>query len=365
MTPNPILGVVYHWLGGLAAASFYLPYKAVRRWSWETYWLVGGVFSWIIAPLLVALIMVPHLGDVLHDAPVRALLWAYFWGLMWGIGGLTFGLSLRYLGMSLGYAVALGFCAVFGTLMPPLFAGTIGQTLSTQAGQIILLGMVLCLVGIAIAGVAGRRRERELPRQLEDAESSKSEFNFPKGILVAVFAGVLSASMAYGLAAAEPIAAAALARGTHPVWSGLPKLVVVLAGGFTTNAVWCLILNARNGTMREYVGGRDQRRAAAEASSARPPSLPANYFLCAIAGLLWYLQFFFYTMGETQMGNYKFSSWTLHMASIIIFSTLWGVALREWKGTRGATRALLAVGLATLIAATAVIGYGNFSAAPH
>ena len=364
MTSNPFLGVVYHWLGGLAAASFYLPYKAVRRWSWETYWLVGGVFSWVIAPLLVALIMVPHLGDVLHDAPVRAMLWAYFWGLMWGIGGLTFGLSLRYLGMSLGYAVALGFCAVFGTLMPPLFAGTIGQTLSTHAGQIILLGMFLCLVGIGIAGVAGRRRERELPREPQEAESSKSEFNFPKGILVAVFAGVLSASMAYGLAAAEPIAAAALARGTHPVWSGLPKLVVVLAGGFTTNAVWCLILNARNGTMREYVGGNGGR-SAAEAPAARRPSLPANYLLCAIAGLLWYLQFFFYTMGETQMGNYKFSSWTLHMASIIIFSTLWGVALREWKGTRRATRALLAAGLATLIGATAVIGYGNFSAASH
>src|SRR5687767_11080605 len=193
MTPNPLLGVVYHWLGGLAAGSFYLPYKGVRRWSWETYWLVGGVFSWLIAPTLFAMLFVPDLGNVLRDAPGGAIGWTYFWGLMWGIGGLTFGLSLRYLGMSLGYAVALGFCAVFGTLMPPLFAGTIGQTLATRSGQIILLGMVLCLIGIAIAGVAGRRRERELPPPAQGDGGDGGgggggaivEFNFLKGIVVA------------------------------------------------------------------------------------------------------------------------------------------------------------------------------------
>lgn len=393
MTPDPLLGVIYHWLGGLAAGSFYLPYKGVRRWSWETYWLVGGVFSWVIAPALVAVTIVPHLGSVLRDAPASAIFWTYFWGLMWGVGGLTFGLSLRYLGMSLGYAVALGFCAVFGTLMPPLFAGTMGQTLATRSGQIVLLGMVLCLIGIAIAGVAGRRRERELPRGPAGG-GAIVEFNFLKGVVVAIFAGVLSASMAYGLAAAEPIAAAALAHGAPAIWSGLPKLVVVLAGGFTTNAIWCLVLNARNGTAREYVGrvaDPADRRLNAEDARVDPLSAPAeavagaaspivgvvhdasrprrrvplaaNYLLCAAAGVMWYLQFFFYTMGETQMGAYKFSSWTLHMASIIIFSTLWGVALKEWKGTSGATRTLVAAGLATLIAATVVIGYGNYSGA--
>ena len=360
MTPNPLLGVVYHWLGGLAAGSFYLPYKGVRRWSWETYWLVGGVFSWVIAPALVAMMFVPHLGSVLRDAPGSAIFWTYFWGLMWGVGGLTFGLSLRYLGMSLGYAVALGFCAVFGTLMPPLFAGTIAQTIATRAGQIILLGMALCLAGIAIAGAAGRRRERELPRDPAGGDAT-IEFNFPKGIVVAVFAGVLSASMAYGLAAAEPIAASALAHGTPAIWSGLPKLVVVLAGGFTTNAVWCLLLNARNGTAREYIGGVNNA-GGDHAPARRPVPLAVNYLLCAAAGVTWYFQFFFYTMGETQMGAYKFSSWTLHMASIIVFSTLWGVALREWKGTRFATRLLVAAGLATLVAATVVIGFGNYAA---
>jgi L-rhamnose-H+ transport protein len=169
--------------------------------------------------------------------------------------------------------------------------------------------------------------------------------------------------MAYGLAAAEPIAAAALARGTRAIWSGLPKLVVVLAGGFTTNAVWCLLLNARNGTAREYIGVvKDGSAGDNHAPARRSVPLAVNYVLCAAAGVTWYFQFFFYTMGETQMGAYKFSSWTLHMASIIVFSTLWGVALREWKGTTFATRLLVAAGLATLVAATVVIGYGNYAA---
>jgi L-rhamnose-H+ transport protein len=170
--------------------------------------------------------------------------------------------------------------------------------------------------------------------------------------------------MAYGLAAAEPIAAAALAHGTPALWSGLPKLVVVLAGGFTTNAVWCLLLNARNGTAREYIGVvKDAGAGHNHTPVPRSVPLAVNYLLCAAAGVTWYFQFFFYTMGETQMGAYKFSSWTLHMASIIVFSTLWGVALREWKGTRFATRVLVAAGLATLVAATVVIGYGNYAAA--
>jgi L-rhamnose-H+ transport protein len=371
---NPMLGVVFHWLGGLASGSFYVPYRGVRKWSWETYWLVGGFFSWIIAPWILASTMTNDLADVLSQQSATTLWWSYFFGAMWGLGGLTFGLTMRYLGMSLGMAVALGYCAAFGTLMPPIFDGTIGDTLSTTSGKIILFGVITCLVGIGVAGLAGMNKEREMPE--EQKKESIKEFNFTKGILVGTFSGILSASFAYALRAAEPIAAASLAAGTTAIWTGLPKLVVVLLGGFTSNFIWCMLLNIKNHSGYQYFarhvrpehagltasgsehgsGGPSSPRFTSE--DLRVPML-SNYMFSAMAGVTWYLQFFFYTMGETQMGAYKFSSWTLHMASIIIFSTLWGVALHEWRGSSKKTHALITAGIAILILSTVIVGYGN------
>jgi len=353
---NPFLGVFFHWLGGLASGSFYVPYKGVKRWAWEVYWLAGGFFSWIIAPWALALLMTPDLLPVLREQEGKTLFWTYFWGAMWGLGGLTFGLTMRYLGMSLGMAIALGYCAAFGTLMPPLFDGTLGATLRTTSGLIILAGVVICLGGIAVAGVAGMAKEREMTE--EQKKAAIKEFNFWKGILVATFSGIMSASFAYGLDAGKPIAVSALNHGADAIWTGLPKLVVILAGGFTSNFIWCLFLLLRNGTLHQYVSPVTRRAEGAEPAGQRVPML-ANYLFSALAGVTWYMQFFFYTMGETQMGEYGFSSWTLHMASIIIFSSLWGIALKEWKGASGRAKAFLAAGLFLLIASTVVIGYGN------
>jgi L-rhamnose-H+ transport protein len=303
---------------------------------------------------------------------------------MWGLGGLTFGLTMRYLGLSLGMAVALGYCAAFGTLMPPIFHGEfVSRVLGTTSGRFVLLGVGVCLAGIAIAGWAGMSKERETTE--DQRKATIQEFDFGRGILVATFSGVMSACFAYALDAAEPIAAASLARGTAPIWTGLPKLIVVLLGGFTSNFVWCAILNVRNRTAAQYfsstvpakVPTRDDEtiiETAVDAPSEevvehipwpkrnavdRVP-LAANYFWSALAGVTWYMQFFFYTMGETQMGAYKFSSWTLHMASIIIFSSLWGIFLREWRGSSASTRAKLGLAVATLILSTIVVGYGNY-----
>ncbi len=157
MTPNPALGVLFHWLGGLASGSFYVPYRGVKRWSWETYWLVGGVFSWIIAPWVLASLLTRHLPAVLAATSTRTLFWCFLFGLLWGVGGLTFGLTMRYLGLSLGMAIVMGLCAAFGTLMPPIFRGTfVSQVLGTTSGRVVLLGIMICLVGIAIAGYGGR-----------------------------------------------------------------------------------------------------------------------------------------------------------------------------------------------------------------
>jgi L-rhamnose-H+ transport protein len=383
MVSNPFLGVVFHWLGGLMAGSFYVPYRAVKKWAWEVYWLVGGVFSWIVAPWILASINTNDLLTVLHEAPLESLLWAYFWGAMWGIGGLTFGLSMRYLGLSLGMGVALGYCAVFGTLMPPLFHGEFaGKVLGTISGQVILLGVAVCVLGIFFAGLAGRAKEKEMSD--EQKKATIEEFNFPRGILVATFSGIMSSCMAYGLDAAAPVAAISASHGTTAIWTGLPKLCVVLLGGFTTNFVWCVTLNRRNRTGYQYFARahRSEASAVPQVAVAGPAGDPleqqpgslnssvltervplvSNYLFSALAGVVWYLQFFFYTMGETQMGNYKFSSWTIHMASIIIFSSLWGIALKEWQGSSRMTKGKLGLGLVTLVLSTIVVGYGNYLA---
>lgn len=383
MTPNPALGVLFHWLGGLASGSFYVPYRGVKRWSWETYWLVGGFFSWIIMPWALGAFMTRDLVAVITGSPAKALFWTYFFGVLWGFGGLTFGLTMRYLGMSLGMAMVLGYCAAFGTLMPPLFAGEFGEkVLGTTSGLVVLGGVAVCLVGIAVAGMAGVTKEREMPAREKLAVIK--EFSFRKGVLVAAFSGVMSACFSYGLAASDPIKQLSLQHGTPVLWQGLPALVVLLLGGFTTNFIWCVFLNLRNRSGHEYIsasarGPRHDRadetiiETAIEAPAeemarqlpAAPPSGPrvplaANYLFCALAGATWYFQFFFYTMGETQMGAYKFSSWTLHMASIIIFSNLWGLGLHEWRGASRRAMRLLFASIALLVLSTVIVGYGNY-----
>ena len=383
MNPNPAIGVIFHWLGGLASGSFYVPYRGVKLCAWETYWLVGGFFSWIIVPWMLGSLLTHDLFQVLHEAPATSLFWTYFFGVLWGLGGLTFGLTMRYLGMSLGMAVALGYTAAFGTLMPPIFRGVFAtEVLGTTSGRVILIGVAACLAGIVFAGLAGMHKERELSE--EQKRASIREFALKKGLLVATFCGIMSACFAYGLAAGDPIKALTIQHGTAPLWQGLPVLVVLLLGGFTTNFIWCLILNIRNKTGYQYlhseirgvVPSRDEEYvletatdapgeemavavAVATEQPARAPMV-ANYLFSALAGTTWYMQFFFYTMGETKMGRFKFSSWTLHMASIIIFSTLWGIALKEWKGVGPRTKWLVALSLFVLVASTVIVGYGNY-----
>lgn len=350
---NPLLGVFFHWLGGVASASFYVPYKHIHRWSWEIFWLTGGVFSWIVAPWLFASLRTNDLLGVLGNTPGDVLFWCYFWGLMWGLGGLTFGLTMRYLGLSLGMAVALALTTVIGTLGPPIFRGTLGEVVATSAGKITFMGIAMTLIGVVVIGQAGNMKEVELGGR--GANAGVPEFDLKKGILIALFSGVMSGCFAWGLDAGQSIRDLTLAAGTDPLAQGLPVLCIVLLGGFTTNVLWCSYLIHRNGTIGEFTG----RAGVARGEEVRRPPLFRNYLLAALGGTLWYFQFFFYTMGESQMGRYGFSSWTLHMASIILFSTVWGFALKEWAGSSPTTRAMVWAGIALLVGSTIVIGWGN------
>jgi L-rhamnose-H+ transport protein len=341
-----ILGVIFHAIGGFASGSFYIPYKKVKGWSWESFWLVGGLFSWVFAPLIFGLFTVKGLFGVLGGAPLSSIFWCFVMGMLWGIGGLTFGLSMRYLGLSLGMSIALGYCSFFGTIIPPFWYGSLGALFATDSGKMILIGLGVCLLGIAICGWAGVRKEKEVPE--EKKKETIKEFNFFKGVLVATFSGILSSCMAFGIAAGKPIAEIAIANGTDPLYQNNAVLVIVLLGGLTTNLIWTVYLNFKNRSGGDYTNPETPLR--------------SNYLFCCMAGTTWYLQFFFYGMGSSLMGKYDFSSWTLHMAFIIIFSNLWGLYFKEWKGSSKQTLNIMLAGIAVVILSTIVVGYGNYLA---
>jgi len=342
---NPLLGITYHAIGGFAAGSFYIPYSRVKNWAWEVYWLLGGLFAWILAPWIVALLTVPDLFSLLGQVPRNNLVWPYIFGLLWGIGGLTFGLTMRYLGMSLGMALALGLTATFGTLVPPIYFGQFSTLISNASGWVTLGGIAITLSGIVLVGKAGIMKDREL--SAEQKKQHIKEFSLKKGIWVAIFAGVMSACFAFGIAAGKPIAELAISAGTPELFSNSPVFIVILAGGFTTNFIWCMYLSIRNRTIKDYV-------------KTRNTPILGNYFFSALAGITWYFQFMFYGMGTTKMGAYDFASWSIHMAFIIIFSNMWGLILKEWKGSSIKTVRMIVLGLMILVLSTIIIGIGNY-----
>lgn len=317
-----ILGVIFHFLGGFASGSFYIPYKKVKGWSWESYWIVGGIFSWLFVPLIAAWITVPHFLQVIVNVDGSTLFWTYFLGAMWGIGGLTFGLAMRYLGMSLGMSVALGFCSAFGALIPPVYADLVADNstaglaymLNNKNGLLVLLGVAVCLAGIAVCGKAGLRKEAELSS--EQKQESVKEFDLKKGLTVAVFSGILSACMSFAISAGQPIGEAAELAGANPLFRNNATFIVIMLGGLTTNLIWCLILNIRRKSLHDY-------------TNTKVP-LFQNYLFSALAGTTWFLQYFFYGMGESKLGNGA-SSWILHMAFIILVSNMWGFCTKNGR----------------------------------
>jgi L-rhamnose-H+ transport protein len=345
-----LAGIIYHLIGGFASGSFYLPYKKVKGWAWESYWIIGGLFSWLVVPPLAAWITIPEFATIIHNTPSSVISLVIMFGLLWGVGGLTYGLGVRYLGMSLGNSVTLGFCSAFGSLIPSIYYNVVPQDgktsftdlLSSTWGIITLCGIVVCLLGIYICGRAGVLKERELP----EAEKKKSveEFNISKGLTVAIISGVLSACFNFGIESGQIMAEEAVKTGINPLFQNNVIYVVLLWGGLTTNIVWCVILNFRNKSYGNYT---DQQK-----------PLLKNYIFSALAGTTWFLQFFFYGMGESKLGNGA-SSWILHMAFIILIANMWGIVLKEWKGVSSKTRVTIIGGISTLILSVLIVGYGN------
>jgi L-rhamnose-H+ transport protein len=355
-----ILGVIFHFIGGFASGSFYIPYKKVKGWAWESFWIVGGIFSWLIVPPVAAWLTVPHFADIIKATNGGILGLTYFFGLLWGIGGLTYGLGVRYLGVSLGSTIILGLCSVFGALVPAVYyqfsptAGkdSIGILVSNHWGQLVLLGILVCVIGIVICGRAGTLKERDLNKEGAAVNENK-DYKFGLGITVAIISGVLSACFAFGIDAGADMANAANAAwreannitdNANFLYKNNVTYIVILWGGLTTNFIWCMILNARNKTFGNYTDGKTP--------------LLKNYIFSALAGTTWFLQFFFYGMGESKLGNGA-SSWILHMAFIILIANMWGIVLKEWKTVSKKAFGTLILGIATIILSVIIVGYGN------
>jgi len=345
-----LLGTIFHFIGGFASGSFYMPFKKVKGWAWESYWIIGGLFSWLIVPPIAAWFTLPGFEDIIRTASASSIQYTVLFGLLWGIGGLTYGLGVRYLGMSLGNSIVLGFCSAFGSLVPSIyyaFVPTEGKTsitemMSTTWGQVVLLGVALCLFGIYLSGKAGMMKEKELHE--DDKKKSVAEFSLVKGLVVAITSGILSSCFNFGIEAGKPMAETAVRLGLNPLFQNNVTYVVLLWGGLTTNLIWCMILNARNNTYGDYTN--------------KQSPLLKNYLLSALAGTTWFMQFFFYGMGESKLGNGA-SSWILHMAFIILVANGWGIALKEWKGVSKKTKTTILFGISTIILSVLVVGYGN------
>jgi len=337
---NTLIGLLIIAIGSFGQSSSYVPINKVKSWSWESFWLVQGIFAWLVFPLLGALLAIPA-GSSLPE------LWsaggagaAMIYGVLWGVGGLTFGLSMRYLGVALGQSIALGTCAGFGTLFPALFAG---KDLLHGEGLMLLIGVCITLAGIAVIGYAGSLRSKNMTE--EEKRAAVKDFALTKGLLVALLAGVMSACFALGLDAGTPIKEAALAGGVEALYAGLPVIFLVTLGGFCTNAVYCIQQNIKNKTGREYL-------------SVKGSVLTNNILFCALAGVLWYSQFFGLEMGKSFLTDSPVLlafSWSILMSLNVTFSNVWGILLKEWKGVSNTTIGVLVLGLIVLISSIIVV----------
>lgn len=329
-----LLGLLIIAIGSFGQSSSYVPIKKIKSWEWENFWLVQGIFAWLVFPLLGALLAVPEGGSLFSLLSSGGALKAIVYGVLWGVGGLTFGLSMRYLGVALGQSISLGTCAAFGTLFPALMAGT---DLFHGEGLVLLLGVCITLAGIAVIGYSGSLRSQSMSE--EEKKAAVKDFALTKGLLVALLAGVMSACFALGLDAGTPIKEAALSAGVNPLYVGLPVILLVTFGGFLTNAAYCFWQNIKNGTTKDYF-------------KVSPSLFINNVLFCMLAGVLWYSQFFGLEMGKsffTDNAVLMAFAWSILMSLNVVFSNLWGIILREWAGADRKTLVTLGIGLLILI----------------
>lgn len=336
-----INGILYHAVGASGAALCYTPQKKVRGWSWQTYWLAQAFICWLVLPVLIAFLTIPQLMIVLKEAPAASMQRSFVLGMAYGIGGTAFGIAIRYVGFSLTYAIAVGISCVAGTLLPPLVHGTFSEILRGAGALYLINGVGMGAAGIALCGIAGRNKEKDLEKAHED----KTGFSLAKGLPLCFLAGILSALYGFSLDQGQPVADVAAKYGAGD-FQGNVVYIFSNTGAFVTTFLYCLYLHVKEKTFGQYT------------SSGQGLSL--NYFMSALTGLLWYGQFFFYGLGHVRMGHYKFTSWAIHMIMLVLLSSIAGLIMKEWKNCSAKTMRLLLAALAILVIAVLSLTYGNY-----
>jgi L-rhamnose-H+ transport protein len=342
MDINIFFGIILIATGAFSAGSFAVPFGKIKGWQWETYWMVFSLGAYIILPFIACLIFAPNWLDSIKSTPPNVLVIVFLLGAVYGIGNLSFGLSLRYLGLSLGYALSLGLMLAIGTLIPPLIDGRLQLMIESSGGNLLLAGIAVAAFGIALSAWAGIAKDKSVTQ--EKKLESVSEFNLVKGILAALLVGVTGSAMALGFEQGLPLSVMAEEIGIDPLFSMMPVYLVLLLGTFGSTLVWCLFLGIKNKSIKNY----------SEAKSNR--IIIFNYSFGLLAGLLWFSQFIFYGMGKSKMGPFTFTSWGILMALTIGFAAVWGLIRGEWKGAPARVYVIMALSLLILIAASFMIG---------
>ena len=329
-------------VGAASAASFYAPIEKVKKWSWETTWAIAGLFSWILLPIGVSFILLPHFAAFYASISSAVLLKVALFGAMWGVGNVNYGLTMRYLGMSLGIGVAIGVTLVVGTLAPPLMHGQAAMLFHTRGGLINMAGVAVALIGVAIVSYAGHEKEMQLKA------NEPTEFNVMLGLALAVICGIFSSGMSFAIDAAQPIQGAALQAGVNPLYSVLPAYVFIMGGGAVVNLSYCFV---RLAAIPKISLRRDLQQ---------PTDTNAkNAILAATGGIMWYLQFFFYAWGVSNIPQrLSYVNWMLHMSGYVLFGGIVGLSLGEWAGVSTRAVRLLWVGIIVIIAAANLVGLG-------
>ncbi len=350
IAPNPGQGVGLHAVGALFAASCYTPQKQTKLWAWEIYWISQATFAWLILPIIGAVLTVPDYVGLLAESPPEVMLRSFGLGVVYGFGGLAFGMAIRYIGFSLTYSLAIGISAALGTIVPLFWTPNDGYVykldtlFNTLPGAIVLAGILLAIAGIFVCGYAGLLRERA-------GGASGATFSFKRGVPIAIFAGILSAVFNFALIAGEPLAKAATERGALELLSGNAIYPFSHGGAWLTNLVWCIFLVGKNRTVGQFA------RLPGEARGG----LPFYYLMAILSGAFWYFQFFFYGMGHRNLGDkFGFTSWAIHMSLLILFSNIYGKLFREWEGASPWPRKVVHYGMLVIVVATLIITSGNY-----
>ena len=342
MNLNILFGILLIATGAFSSGSFAVPFGKIKGWNWETYWMIFSTGAYIIFPILACLVFSPDFIRIVCETDSNTIVAVFMLGAVYGVGNLSFGLALRYLGLSLGYALSLGLMLAIGTLIPPLLDGRLELMLRKEGGMLLIWGVIIACVGIALSAWSGILKDKQISD--EKKKESIGEFNLIKGIMAAALVGVTGSAMSLGFERGLPITETASNAGVDQLFTMMPLLVVLFSGTFVTTIFWCGFLGFRNSSLKNYL------------NATNSGVLLYNYLFGLLAGLLWFSQFIVYGMGKSKMGPFTFTSWGILMALTIVFATVWGLIRGEWKGTSKKVWFLMIFSLVIIIISSFMIG---------